>query len=116
MAEGQAGPQLVSSSKGAPAGCYERLRGDGEPTRHVCVMGVSERDDEALREASLSFGEVLSIKRNAKVSPNMEDKAYVRTMMVVELASSTRHSFQPLLKTKGTRCSSLLKDSYTTFA
>lgn len=48
-------------------GSYERLRGDGEPTRHVCVMGVSERDDEALRELSGSFGKVSSIERNAKV-------------------------------------------------
>lgn len=47
---------------------YERIRGGGgEATRHVCVMGVSERDDEALRELSLSFGKVLSIERNAKV-------------------------------------------------
>ena len=66
MAERQVSHQ-VSSSTGALAGSYERLRGDGEPTRHVCVMGVSERDDEALREVSLSFGEVLTIERNAKV-------------------------------------------------
>lgn len=52
----------------ARPGCYERLRGgDEEPTRHVCVVGVSERDDEALRELSGSFGKVLSIERNAKV-------------------------------------------------
>lgn len=48
---------------------YERIRGGGgEATRHVCVMGVSERDDEALRESSLSFGNVLSIERNTKVT------------------------------------------------
>lgn len=52
----------------ARPGCYERLRsGDEEPTRHVCIMGVSERDDEALRELSGSFGKVSSIERNAKV-------------------------------------------------
>lgn len=46
---------------------YERIRGGGVATRHVCVMGVSERDDEALRELSVSFGKVLSIERNVKV-------------------------------------------------
>lgn len=65
MTEGKGRPE-VSSSKSV-LGSYERLRGDGEPTRHVCVMGVSERDDEALRELSLFFGKVSSIERNAKV-------------------------------------------------
>lgn len=70
MEERKASPEVSTwSSKTSPAGSYERLRGDGEPTCHVCVMGVSERDDEALRESSLSFGKVSSIERNAKVGP-----------------------------------------------
>lgn len=68
MAEGEVSPH-ASSSKSATAGSFKRLRGDGELTRYVCVIGVSERDDDALREVSLSFGKVSSIERNAKVSP-----------------------------------------------
>lgn len=57
----------VGSTTGGQQGCYERLQGDGGPTRHVCLMGVSERDEVAVREVSLSFGKVSSIERNAKV-------------------------------------------------
>lgn len=39
-----------------------------QPTCHLCVMGVGERDDDALREVSLSFGDLSSIERNAKVT------------------------------------------------
>ncbi|CBN75873.1 conserved unknown protein [Ectocarpus siliculosus] len=56
----------VGPTTGGQQGCYERLRGDGGPTRHVCLMGVSERDDDAVGEVSLSFGKVSSIERNAK--------------------------------------------------
>lgn len=38
-----------------------------EPTHHICVVGVSEHEVEALRDASPSFGKVRSIERNAKV-------------------------------------------------
>lgn len=55
--------------------CFKRLMSaaslsGSQPTCHLCVMGVAERDDEALREVSLSFGEVSSIERNAKVIVN----------------------------------------------
>lgn len=70
MAEGKISPQVsgTNNSVAAVAGSYERCS-HGEPTHHVCVMGVSERDDEAVRESSLTFGKVWSIERNAKASP-----------------------------------------------
>lgn len=49
--------------------CFSRLPPDkdSESTCHVCVMGVSPRDDQSLREVSMTFGNVSSIERNAKV-------------------------------------------------
>lgn len=45
-------------------------------------MGVAERDDDALREVSLSFGGVSSIERNAKVTAEREGGAVHETVSI----------------------------------